>query len=159
MSPLVWLVTGASSGFGLHFVESILAKGDKVIATARGDASRLDNLKAQGAAVLQLDVTSPQSVLDATINEAIKIYGHIDVLLNNAGYIEAGLFEELDHDLFLKSMMANYFGPLNLTRSVLSHMRPRRSGTLIFMSSISAVSYVLREGKQLHGPCFQELHN
>jgi len=96
MPQLVWLVTGCSSGFGHSFAESILAKGDKVIATSRGDVStRLANLEKLGAATLSLDVTSPQAVLNEKIVEAVKVYGRIDVLVNNAGYIEGGVIEEM----------------------------------------------------------------
>jgi NADP-dependent 3-hydroxy acid dehydrogenase YdfG len=95
MTQLVWLVTGCSSGFGEAFVHSILARGDKVIATGRNAGTRLAHLKETGAAILELDVTAPQAELDAKIQDAIKIYQKIDVLVNNAGYIEMGLIEEL----------------------------------------------------------------
>ena len=95
MTQLVWLITGCSSGFGEAFVHSILARGDKVIATGRNAGTRLAHLNETGAAILELDVTSPQAELDAKIQDAIKIYGKIDILVNNAGYIEIGLIEEL----------------------------------------------------------------
>lgn len=97
MPQLTWLVTGTSSGFGEQFVRSILAKGDHVIATARRGHERLGNLKDAGAAILDLDVTAPQAELDAKVKEALKIYGGIDVLVNNAAYIEAALIEELEY--------------------------------------------------------------
>lgn len=93
MPQLVWLVTGCSSGLGEHFVESILARGDLVIATARNDLTRLNHLKELGAKVLQLDVTSPPDEIDAAVNKALKIYGGVDVLVNNAGYLGPGFFE------------------------------------------------------------------
>ena len=144
MAPLVWLVTGTSSGFGATFVESILAKGDKVIATARGDISRLDELKQKGAATLSLDVASPQQTIDQVVEEAVKIFGKIDVLVNNAGYIEGAVFEELDEELFTRGWKTNVMGPLNLTRAVVKHMREQKSGTIIFVGSVAAVSiYIL----------------
>lgn len=97
MPQLTWLVTGTSSGFGEQFVHSILAKGDRVIATARRGHERLQHLKDAGAAVLDLDVTAPQAELDAKAKEALNIYGGIDVLVNNAGYIEGALIEELEY--------------------------------------------------------------
>jgi NAD(P)-dependent dehydrogenase (short-subunit alcohol dehydrogenase family) len=93
MARLVWLVTGCSSGFGWAFVKQILHRGDLVIATARRVDS-LQPLKDAGAAVLQLDVTSTQATLNAIITDAIAVYGHIDVLVNNAGYIAAGAWED-----------------------------------------------------------------
>lgn len=89
----VWLITGASSGFGTEFVKQLLNRGDKVIATAR-TISKIDHLKDCGAAVLQLDITASQAALDAKAKEAIEIYGHIDVLVNNAAYVLFGTQEE-----------------------------------------------------------------
>lgn len=95
MAPLVWLVTGCSSGFGEIFVHRLLARGDKVIATGRNVSERLAHLKETGAKILDLDVSSPQEVLNAKVEEAIKFYDGIDVLVNNAGYVEAGLAEDV----------------------------------------------------------------
>lgn len=95
MAPLVWLITGCSSGFGLHFVHAVLARGDKVIATGRNADERLKPLSGTGAAILDLDVTLPPSVIATKVNEAVKLYGGIDILVNNAGYIESSPFEEL----------------------------------------------------------------
>lgn len=95
MPQLIWFITGCSAGFGQEFVPSILARGDKVIATARGDVQRLNHLKELGAETLSLDVTASQEELNDTVKKAIAIYGGIDVLVNNAGYIEAGLVEEV----------------------------------------------------------------
>ena len=89
----VWLITGASSGFGTEFVKQLLSRGDKVIATAR-NISKINHLKESGAAVLQLDITASQISLDAKAKEAIEIYGYIDVLVNNAAYVLFGTQEE-----------------------------------------------------------------
>ena len=97
MQQLTWLVIGTSSGFGEQFVHNILAKSDRVIATARRGHERLQHLKDAGAAVLDLDLTAPQVELDAKAKEALNIYGGIDVLVNNAGYIEGALIEELEY--------------------------------------------------------------
>lgn len=58
--PLVWLITGASSGFGRQFVHSVLARGDKAIATAR-DVEKIRDLEAVGAKVLALDLTDDEA--------------------------------------------------------------------------------------------------
>lgn len=94
MTQLIWLVTGCSSGFGVEFVHQILARGDRVIATAR-DIAKIEQLSNEGAATLELDVTSPQAIIDQIIADAITIYGRIDVLVNNAGYVAAGSWEDL----------------------------------------------------------------
>ena len=94
MPQLTWLVTGCTSGIGENFVHAIIARGDRVIATTRNATERLQHAKDAGAAILDLDITAPQAELDAKIKEAIGIYGALDVLVNNAGYIEASLVEE-----------------------------------------------------------------
>ena len=74
-------------------MRGILARGDKVVATARGDPSRLSALKEAGAETFSLDVTDPLSKIQAVVSEILEA-GAIDVLVNNAGYIEASLVEE-----------------------------------------------------------------
>ena len=91
--PLVWFITGANSGFGAEFVHQILARGDKVIATGR-NPDKLAALSKTDAHLLKLEVTSPLSDLQAIAKEAVNVYGQIDVLANNAGYIEMGTIEE-----------------------------------------------------------------
>jgi NADP-dependent 3-hydroxy acid dehydrogenase YdfG len=80
MLSRVWFITGSTTGFGAEFVKNILKRGDKVIATAR-DESRISFLKAAGAATLQF-VTASQSELNAKAQEAIGIYGGVDVVVN-----------------------------------------------------------------------------
>ncbi|EPE37067.1 NAD(P)-binding Rossmann-fold containing protein [Glarea lozoyensis ATCC 20868] len=117
MPQLTWLITGCSSGFGELFTRTALARGDRVIATSRSSAStRLTHLKTLGATILDLDVTLPQAELNAKIADAIAIYGSIDVLVNAAGYIEAGMVEELGHERLLKQLNTNLFGTVNVTR-------------------------------------------
>jgi NADP-dependent 3-hydroxy acid dehydrogenase YdfG len=91
--PLTWLVTGCTSGFGETFVKSILARGDQVVATARGDTSRLSALAEAGAKTFSLDVTASQTEINSIVAKILEV-GPIDVLVNNAGYIEAALAEE-----------------------------------------------------------------
>lgn len=93
MYPRVWLITGTSSGFGSELVKEVISRGDKVIATAR-NLERISHMKDIGAATLQLDVTASQEVLNRKAEEAISIYGNIDIVVNNAGYTQFGIFEE-----------------------------------------------------------------
>jgi NADP-dependent 3-hydroxy acid dehydrogenase YdfG len=93
MSPQIWLITGTSSGFGGLLTKAALAHGDKVIATAR-DPAKIADLKAFGAATLALDVTDTEENVNKTISAAVEIYGHIDILVNNAAYILEGAIEE-----------------------------------------------------------------
>lgn len=95
MPQLTWLITGCSSGLGEQLVVEALSRGDRVIATARGNVSRLKHFEDAGAAVFELDVTWPTAEIKRMVAEWIKTFGRIDVLVNNAGYIEAGMVEEV----------------------------------------------------------------
>jgi NADP-dependent 3-hydroxy acid dehydrogenase YdfG len=97
MSQLVWLITGCSpGGFGELFVQQILARGDKVIATAR-NLKKIEHLAGADVTTLQLDITDSQQNIRTIINEATEIHGRIDVIVNNAGYIVTGGWEDLEY--------------------------------------------------------------
>ncbi|KAG4443184.1 hypothetical protein IFR05_001326 [Cadophora sp. M221] len=134
----VWLVTGCSTGFGKSLVPAIIGRGDLVIATAR----RLDDLEYtknyEYVSPLQLDVTASEEELAASVKEALAIWGRIDVLVNNAGYVLSGVWEEVTHEQTLQQFETNVFGALKLTCKVLPHMRARGSGVVLFMSSLAA---------------------
>src|SRR5262245_38745476 len=136
MAPLVWLVTGCSSGLGLQLVHAILARGDKCIATARS-VSKISHLVHPSLSILPLDVTSPQVTHSAIVSDAIDAHGHIDVLVNNAGFIQIGTVEELNYDDWTAQFETNVFGALKVTNAVLPHFRERRIGTVVFISSLS----------------------
>jgi NAD(P)-dependent dehydrogenase (short-subunit alcohol dehydrogenase family) len=90
----VWLITGCSGGLGEAFIKSLLKRGDKAIATARQIGS-IEHLAALGAATMQLDVTDSDAALDEKIKQAWALYGHIDVLVQNAGYGFFGAMEDV----------------------------------------------------------------
>lgn len=91
----VWLVTGCSSGLGLLLVQAALAHGDKVVATAR-DITSLDAVATNdNCRTLALDVTASQADLDRKMIEAIALFGRVDVLVNNAGYVLSGVWEHV----------------------------------------------------------------
>jgi NADP-dependent 3-hydroxy acid dehydrogenase YdfG len=99
----VWLVTGCSSGFGRELVTAILSRGDRVIATAR-KRSDLEYVKTMPGSTdkfypLELDVTMPERELFAKVREAIERVGRIDVLVNNAGFVMSGVWEEIGYEL------------------------------------------------------------
>jgi NAD(P)-dependent dehydrogenase (short-subunit alcohol dehydrogenase family) len=133
----VWLVTGAGSGFGRAFTEAAVGQGDVVVATAR----RPEALAALVAAhpdqveVLALDVTDPAGV-ESVVADVVERHGRIDVLVNNAGRTHVGAAEETT-DAELRSLFdLHFFGPAALVRAVLPHMRERRSGAIVQMSSM-----------------------
>ncbi|KUL85797.1 hypothetical protein ZTR_07358 [Talaromyces verruculosus] len=86
---------------------------------------------------MQLDVTESQETLDGKVAQALELFGRIDVLVNNAGYVMSGVWEEVSHEHTIEQFNTNVFGVLNLTRAILPHMRSRRSGTIVFISSIA----------------------
>lgn len=135
--PLVWLITGCTSGFGHLFISAILARGDKVIATARNTSSLADYASNENVRLLQLDVTDPQDALDSKAAAATEYFGEVDVLVNNAGYVLSGVWEEVSHEELIDQFNTNFFGHINVTRAFLPHMRTRQSGTIVFMSSIA----------------------
>ncbi|CAA9448900.1 MAG: 3-oxoacyl-[acyl-carrier protein] reductase [uncultured Rubrobacteraceae bacterium] len=133
----VWLITGASSGFGRAIAEAALERGDVVIGTARRP-STLEDL-AEGAAegdvaALGLDVTDPGQIREV-VEEVISRFGRIDVLVNNAGYGSVGAVEEFTMDELRAHMETMFFGAVELTKAVLPHMRERRNGAIVQMSS------------------------
>ena len=136
MPQLVWLITGCSSGFGSAFVSEILARGDLVIATSR-NVDKIAHLSQPGVDLLKLDVNDTQESLDKTVAAAINIHGKIDVLVNNAGYIVTGSWEDIKDEDLIAQFNTNVFGPVRVTRAVLPHMRARKEGALVFMGSRS----------------------
>jgi len=129
----VWFVTGANSGLGRALAEAVLATGDRVVATARQAGGQ-----PAGAFPVRLDVTDPASVR-AAVDAAIGEFGRIDVLVNNAGHGLVGALEELSDAQTRAIMETNVFGVLAVTRAVLPHMRARRSGHIVQMSSVGGV--------------------
>jgi NADP-dependent 3-hydroxy acid dehydrogenase YdfG len=90
-SEKVWLVTEYSSGFGQLFIPAIIARGDKVIATARNVSSLSPHSDDENVRIMQLDVTASQEELNSKIHEALPLFDEIDVLVNNAGYLGRGV--------------------------------------------------------------------
>jgi NAD(P)-dependent dehydrogenase (short-subunit alcohol dehydrogenase family) len=124
---IVWFVTGASRGMGVDIVKAALAAGHAVVATGRNSDAVAKALgKADDLLVVKLDVTRPEDA-KAAVAAAVKRFGHIDVLVNNAGNFYAGFFEELSPEDFRAQIETNLFGPVNVTRAVLPIMRAQRT--------------------------------
>lgn len=93
----VWFITGASNGLGLVLSLRVLKAGHKVIAAMRNPSRSADaarSVEAAGGTVFQLDTTEDQAALTSKIQKAEKLYGQIDVLVNNAGYSTLGPAEK-----------------------------------------------------------------
>jgi NAD(P)-dependent dehydrogenase (short-subunit alcohol dehydrogenase family) len=135
-NPRVWLITGCSAGFGRALTEAALAAGDTVVATARRPEA-LDDIDS-GAGRLQpmtLDVTDPAAVHEV-VQATIDRFGRIDVLVNNAGHGSVGAVEELAIDELRALFDVMFFGAVELTQAVLPHMRERRGGAVVQISSM-----------------------
>jgi NAD(P)-dependent dehydrogenase (short-subunit alcohol dehydrogenase family) len=136
----VWLVTGASAGFGRELVEYLLAQGARVVATAR-KVEGLKELEArypETALVAAMDVTDQQQV-EAAVGAAVERFGRLDVLVNNAGYGMAGAVEESAEGEYRPMFETNVFGLIQVTQAVLPQMRKQRSGHIVNLSSIGGL--------------------
>ncbi|KFJ05128.1 oxidoreductase [Bifidobacterium tsurumiense] len=135
-----WFITGVSKGFGRQVALEALRKGDRVIATARNIQS-LDYLKDAGesrALCLTFDVTKPSQIHEA-VSTALQKFGDIDILLNNAGIGYFAAVEESDEAEYRRMMEINLFGLAAVTKAILPHMRERRTGTIMNVSSVGGV--------------------
>ncbi len=131
-----WFITGASRGFGALIAEQALAKGDRVVATARRPEAIAERFgERPDLLALPLDVADEAQAHRAA-GVAIGRFGRIDVLVNNAGYGLLGAVEEANAEEIEAIYRTNVFGLLAVTRAVLPHMRRRRSGRILNFSSV-----------------------
>jgi NAD(P)-dependent dehydrogenase (short-subunit alcohol dehydrogenase family) len=132
----VWFITGASRGFGALITQQALAAGDAVVATARDPKSVTARLGAHDHLLpVKLDVTSEEQAQEA-VAAALKKFGRIDILINNAGFGLLGAVEESSAREVERVYQTNVFGLLSVTRAVLPQMRRQRSGHVINISSV-----------------------
>lgn len=135
------IITGSSSGFGRLTVQTLAKAGHTVFATLRNikgknAAAAAELAKIPNVHVVELDVTSDASVDQAIATVAAKSGGAIDVVVNNAGRFSMGVQEAFSIDDVKALFETNVFGPLRINRAVLPHMRKRRSGLIVNISSV-----------------------
>jgi len=133
----VWLITGATSGFGRSLAEEVLRQGDIVVGAGR-TISRLGDLQAAHPGQLfpvLLDVTDTARDA-AVVDETVRRHGRLDVLVSNAGRTQVGALEETTDAEMRFLFDLHYFGPAALTRAALPHMRRQGGGWVIQMSSV-----------------------
>ncbi|GHO99875.1 short-chain dehydrogenase/reductase [Reticulibacter mediterranei] len=140
-SNRVWLITGCSSGFGQAFAQAVIAHGDHLIATARHveQIEALAGAQPDQVRALELDVTNARQAQE-TVKAALDTFGHIDVLVNNAGYGLFGAFEELSEAQIRQQLEVNLLGAMNVTRAVLPSMRAQGWGHLVQISSLGGLA-------------------
>lgn len=141
MAPKTWFITGTSRGFGREWALAALERGDKVVATAR-DLSSLDDLSSkygESVLTLALDVTNRDAVFSA-VRQGHAHFGQLDVVVNNAGYGQFGMDEELSEQEVRDQIETNLFGALWVTQAVLPYLREQGSGHIIQVTSIGGIS-------------------
>ena len=145
-SKQVVLITGASTGFGRLITDTLARKGHTVFATMRDPAGRnakkAEAIKALAQKeslpihVLELDVTDEASV-NRAVDAAVAKAGRLDVVINNAGYLLAGLAETITAEQAQRLLDTNVLGSVRVNRAALPHLRKQRSGVLIHVSSVA----------------------
>jgi NAD(P)-dependent dehydrogenase (short-subunit alcohol dehydrogenase family) len=137
MSDRVWLITGASSGFGRALAEAALADGDLVVGAARR-VERLNELAGEHRGrfhAIALDVTDNERA-SQVVQDVVDRFGRLDVLVNNAGRTQVGALEETTGKEMRDLFELHFFGPAALTKAALPHMRRQGSGWVVQMSSV-----------------------
>jgi len=141
MATKTWFITGTSRGFGREWAIAALERGDRVVGTAR-DPSTLDDLvQKYGDALLALglDVTDREAVFE-TVRRAHEHFGRLDIVVNNAGYGQFGMVEELSEREAREQIETNLFGALWVTQAALPFLREQGSGHFLQVSSIGGIS-------------------
>lgn len=132
--PQTLFITGASTGIGRAAAIYFRDKGWNVAATMR-DPSGHTALASDRLLTLPLDVTDPSTIRPA-LDQALAAFGHIDVLVNNAGYGTFGPFEAASNDQIERQYATNVTGLMFVTREFLPHFRERKSGVIVNISSV-----------------------
>lgn len=135
MTTKTILITGASSGIGRATAKYFQEQGWNVVATMRKPEQEEELTQLENVLVTRLDVTDESSIADA-FEQAIKEFGQVDVLLNNAGYGAYGPLEAFPMENIQRQFDTNVIGLLAVTKAALPHMRERRSGIIANVSSV-----------------------
>ncbi|GGF86167.1 short-chain dehydrogenase/reductase [Azorhizobium oxalatiphilum] len=130
-----FLITGVSSGFGRAFSRAALAAGHHVVGTVRSADAAAAFEADTGGQALQLDVTDFDAIGPAVAGVEAEL-GHIDVLVNNAGYGHEGTLEETSLDALRRQFDVNVFGAVAMMKAVLPGMRQRRAGHIVNVTSM-----------------------
>jgi NAD(P)-dependent dehydrogenase (short-subunit alcohol dehydrogenase family) len=135
-----WFITGAGRGLGAEIAKAALRAGDLVVAAGRNHAAVSDRLGPNSDRLLsvELDVNN-EAQAQAAVDAALARFGTIDVLVNNAGYGQLGLFEETSAQDVQAQFGTNLFGVFSVTRAVLPVMRAARKGRIFNVSSLAGM--------------------
>jgi NAD(P)-dependent dehydrogenase (short-subunit alcohol dehydrogenase family) len=133
----IWFITGSSRGFGRALASAVLEAGDSVVATARRPEQLTPLVEQYGERVLPvaLDVTDGAAA-QAAVEAAVKRFGRIDVLVNNAGYANIAPVETAPEEDFRRQFETNFWGVYNVSKAALPVLKRQGSGTIVQFSSI-----------------------
>ncbi|QKG57607.1 SDR family NAD(P)-dependent oxidoreductase [Hymenobacter sp. BRD128] len=132
-----WFITGASTGLGEALASVLLDKGERVVATFRQSpqVEEFTRRKPGQSLGVLVDVTDAAQITGA-VAHAIAAFGHLDVVVNNAGYGSLGSIEEITEAETIRQFNVNITGPLRIIRAVLPHLRERRAGHILNVTSV-----------------------
>ncbi|MCW3046510.1 MAG: short-chain dehydrogenase/reductase [Solirubrobacterales bacterium] len=141
MATKTWFITGTSRGFGREWAIAALERGDRVVGTARDPGTLDDLVEKYGDALLALplDVTDRAAVFE-TVRRAHEHFGRLDIVVNNAGYGQFGMVEELSEQEARDQIETNLFGALWVTQAALPLLREQGGGHFLQVSSIGGIS-------------------
>lgn len=131
----VVLITGASSGIGLHTAKLFQTKNWKVAATMRTPETAEELKRIADIECIRLDVTERESIRSA-IKETIEKFGRIDAVVNNAGFAVVGPFEAATQEQIERQMQTNVYGVMNVCREILPVFREQRRGVIVNVASM-----------------------
>ena len=136
----VWFITGCSTGFGRELAKQVLELGHKAVVASRktDDVADIVADYPDTSIAVKLDVTNSDEI-KSSVEEAIKKFGKIDVLVNNAGIGYFGAIEESEDDEVRRLFEINFWGLANMTKAVLPLMRKQRSGNIVNIASIGGL--------------------
>ena len=136
----VWFITGAARGIGVEIVGAALSAGDRVVATSRNPDRIADAFQEHTDRLLtvELDVTQERQAF-AAVEASVAHFGRIDVLVNNAGFGQFGIFEQNTAAEIQHQFETNVFGTFHVTRAALPVLRKQRSGHIFNLSSMAGV--------------------
>ena len=136
----VWFITGCSTGFGRELAKQVLELGHKAVVASRktDDVADIVTDYPDTSIAVKLDVTNSDEI-KSSVEEAIKKFGQIDVLVNNAGIGYFGAIEESEDNEVRRMFEINFWGLANMTKAVLPLMRKQRSGNIVNIASIGGL--------------------
>lgn len=138
MTPKIIFITGCSSGIGFDAAFALKKRGHRVIASCRKQAD-VDHLLQLGLEALIMDVNDSSSIKNSFAQLLAMTDNHLDVLINNAGYGQAGALEDIRREVLRQQFETNVFGLLELTNEAIPVMRQQGHGRIINISSILGV--------------------